>query len=115
LKHELRGALIAAAVEMNRSGLNRGTSGNLSVRAGDHFLITPTGMPYESLMASDVCELAIADGRAHGSRRIPSSEWRMHMVTYQRRPEIGALVHAHSMFATTLSINQLDIPPRCTT
>ena len=33
--HELRGELCAAAVEMNRSGLNRGTSGNLSVRSGD--------------------------------------------------------------------------------
>ena len=50
------------------------------------------------------------DGRAEVGRRKPSSEWRMHRDIYAARPEAGAVLHAHSTYATALSCHRLDIP-----
>lgn len=110
---ELRAKLIAAARAMRPAGLNRGTAGNLSVRCGDGFLITPTGMPYDALEADDIPLMAIddsADGNFSG-RRKPSSEWRFHRDLYASRPEVGAVLHAHSPFAVTLACLRRAIPP----
>jgi L-fuculose-phosphate aldolase len=77
---DLRLALIATAQAMQPAGLNRGTSGNVSVRSGEGFLITPTGMPYASLHPDDIPLMAL-DGTHQGSRK-PSSEWRFRCADY---------------------------------
>jgi len=105
----LRRALIETAREMNACGLNQGTSGNVSVRTEDGFLITPTGMLYETLKLEDLVEVR-NDGRVDAWQRLPSSEWRMHRDVYRVRPEAGAVFHCHPMFATTLSILRREIP-----
>jgi L-fuculose-phosphate aldolase len=94
---------------MQAAGLNRGTAGNVSVRYGDGFLITPTGMPCDVLTADDIPLLA-RDGSSEG-RRQPSSEWRFHRDLYAARPEAGAVLHAHSPFAVALACLRRDIPP----
>ena len=109
---DLRQQLIMTARRMTAVGLNRGTAGNLSVRAGDGregFLITPTGMAYDALQADDVVFMQL-DGTSEGCRK-PSSEWRFHRDLYVARPEAGAIVHAHSPFATSLACLRRDIPP----
>jgi len=106
---ELRRQLIATARAMQPAGLNRGTAGNVSVRDGDGFLITPTGMPYANLEAEDIPRMAF-DG-SHQGRRKPSSEWRFHRDLYAARPEFGAVLHAHSPFAVSLACLRLEIPP----
>ncbi|HSE76054.1 MAG TPA: class II aldolase/adducin family protein [Dongiaceae bacterium] len=109
MKHEtLRRAIVAACRDMNSRGLNQGTSGNISVRVKDGFLLTPSGMAYDEMKPADVV-LMHADA-GHGGRRKPSSEWRFHHALMKVRPEIGAVVHTHSMFATTLSCLGLEIP-----
>ncbi len=104
-----RAELIAAAQAMRPAGLNRGTAGNLSVRDGDGFLITPTGMAYDALLPDDIPRLAL-DGTSAGKRK-PSSEWRFHRDLYASRPEVGAVLHAHSPFAVSLACLRVDIPP----
>ena len=104
-----RQQLIATACAMGPAGLNRGTSGNVSVRSGDGFYITPTGMRYEQLLADDIPLMAL-DG-SHQGRRKPSSEWRFHRDLYAARPEVGAVLHAHSPFAVSLACLRADIPP----
>lgn len=104
-----RSAIVAACRRMNASGLNQGTSGNISVRDGDGMLITPTSMPYESMTADDIVRMD-RDGR-HARAARPSSEWRFHRDILQSRPDVGAVVHAHSPYATVLAIMGLDIPP----
>ena len=104
-----RDALIATARAMQPAGLNKGTSGNVSVRQGDGFYITPTGMPYDSLGADDIPLLAL--NGSHQGRRKPSSEWRFHRDLYAARPEVGAVLHAHSPFAVSLACLRRDIPP----
>jgi len=106
---DLRVQLIATARAMQPAGLNRGTSGNVSVRCGDGFYITPTGLPYESLTADDIPLMAL-DG-SHEGRCKPSSEWRFHRDLYAARPEVGAVLHAHSPFAVSLACLRRAIPP----
>jgi len=104
----LRAAVIAAALKMNALGINQGQSGNVSMRCGDGFLVTPSGLPYDSLTPSDIVHVAL-DGTASGARP-PSSEWRFHRDIYAHRPEAGAIVHTHSTFATTLACLGHSIP-----
>ena len=102
-------ALINTACAMQPAGLNRGTAGNVSVRHGNGFYITPTGMAYSALVPDDIPLMAL-DG-SHQGRRKPSSEWRFHRDLYASRPDVGAVLHAHSPFAVSLPCLRLDIPP----
>jgi L-fuculose-phosphate aldolase len=104
----LREKIIATALEMNARGLNRGKSGNVSARFDDGFLVTPTGMAYESTQPADIVAIT-RDGAARGPR-LPSSEWRFHHDIYAARREVCAIVHAHSPFATSLACLGRDIP-----
>jgi L-fuculose-phosphate aldolase len=106
---DLPARLIATARAMQPAGLNRSTAGNVSVRSGDGFYITPTGMPYDTLCATDI-PLMVLDG-THAGPRKPSSEWRFHRDLYAARPEVGAVLHAHSPFAVSLACLRRDIPP----
>jgi L-fuculose-phosphate aldolase len=107
-EHTLRAQIIATALEMNTCGLNRGKSGNVSARCSDGFLVTPSGLAYEATRPEDIVAMTL-DGAAHGALA-PSSEWRFHRDIYATRPEVGAVVHAHSPFATTLACLGRDIP-----
>ncbi len=104
-----RRALIATAQAMQPAGLNRGTAGNVSVRHDTGFYITPTGMAYAGLCEDDI-PLMQLDG-SHAGLRKPSSEWRFHRDLYASRPDVGAVLHAHSPFAVSLACLRLDIPP----
>mgnify|MGYP003349990932 CR=1 FL=1 len=104
----LRRELVATARKMSESGLTGGTSGNVSVRVEGGLLITPSGLPYDDMGIEDLCELS-SDGKPRSFGLEPSTEWRIHCDIYRTRPEVKAIVHAHPMFATTLSI--LTTPP----
>lgn len=104
----LRQAIVEACREMNRRGLNQGTSGNVSVRHGKGLLITPSGLPYETMTPEQIVTMD-ADGGHDGPWR-PSSEWRMHRDIYLSRPEAGAVVHVHSAHATALSCLRITLP-----
>ncbi len=104
-----RAQLIATAQAMTVAGLNQGTAGNLSVRSGDGFFITPTGMAYGRLIPDDIPFVNL-DGSWEGERK-PSSEWRFHRDLYAARPQAGAVLHAHSPYATSLACLRRDIPP----
>ena len=108
----LAARVLATARALNASGINRGSAGNVSARCAGGFIITPTGMDYEACSAQDMVELAM-DGKASASAatpRKPSSEWRFHRAIYAARPDAGAVVHAHSPFATALACQQLGVP-----
>lgn len=107
--NDVRTELIATAQAMAAAGLNKGTAGNLSVRAEDGFWITPTGMDYAALQVDDI-PLVHLDGSWAGQRK-PSSEWRFHRDIYRARPQAGAVLHAHSPYATSLACLRREIPP----
>lgn len=104
----LRNAVIAIALEMNAKGINRGKSGNVSARWRDGFLVTPSGLPYERTGPADI--VFIDAGGIPAGRRVPSSEWRFHHDIYRTRPDVQAVVHTHSSFATTLACLGKEVP-----
>jgi L-fuculose-phosphate aldolase len=104
-----REGVVAACRDLARSGLTHGTSGNVSVRRDESsFFISPTGVAYETLEASDVPLLAF-NGHWFGRRR-PSSEWRFHRDILKVRSDAGAIVHTHSPHATALACTGRGIP-----
>jgi L-fuculose-phosphate aldolase len=88
--------------------INRSTSGNVSARTGDGFLVTPSGLPYEETTPEDIAAVTLG-GQASGPRQ-PSTEWRFHRDIYAARHDVGAIVHTHSTFATTLACLGRGIP-----
>jgi L-fuculose-phosphate aldolase len=96
---------------MNALGINQGTSGNISARYGAAMLITPSGVPYDEMKPGDIARMPI--GGKYGSwtgPMQPSSEWRFHLDIMRARPEVGAVVHTHSTYATVLAICGREIP-----
>lgn len=114
-----RTALIAACQRLNPLGINQGNAGNISLRAGDAMLISPSGIPYDQLRPELIAQMSLdLDQPAittpddptgiwtspwTGPYK-PSSEWRFHRDILRARPEITAIVHTHAIFATTLAI-----------
>lgn len=105
----LRAALAETARQTVLRGLNRGTAGNVSVRCGDGLLITPSGLPADTLMPQQMVRMDMA-GRHEGQLK-PSSEWRIHRDIYAAKPEVNAVVHAHAPHAVSLSCLRIPIPP----
>ena len=108
----LRREVIETALEMERLGINQGTSGNISARWQDGLLITPSGVPYAELKAQDIVwlPLDVSDDAVVFEQRRPSTEWRFHRDILRSRPEINAVVHTHSNAATALAIHSRGIP-----
>ena len=105
-----RRAVIDTALAMSLSGLSPGRSGNVSCRWKGGMLITPTGMVYDTIRPRDIV-FVNAKGVAPGKKtRKPSSEWRFHLSAYRARPDIGAVVHTHSLHATVLACAHKPIP-----
>ena len=104
----LREQLIETAIAMNASGINRGTSGNLSVRSDGGFLITPSGLNYTEMAPVDVVEMNL-EGEWAGSHK-PSSEWRIHRDIYREREDARAILHAHPVNCATLACLGKPIP-----
>jgi L-fuculose-phosphate aldolase len=89
--------------------LSYAKSGNVSVRRdADSFFVSPTGLKYEDLAPVHI-PLVSLDGTYEGEYR-PSSEWRFHRDIYRARPDVGAIVHTHSRYATALACNGRAIP-----
>ena len=108
---EVRQHIIDLCLEMNRSGLNQGTSGNISARHDGYMLITPSGVPYEKLKPGDLAEVSLdSDELVWDGPLKPSSEWHFHRSILQNDPALGGVVHTHSTYATVLSIARKDIP-----
>lgn len=104
-----RREVLETALAMSRSGLSPGRSGNVSRRYGDGMLITPSGVPYEMLTPETIVRVGV-DGSVAPGQLVPSSEWRFHLSAYAARPDMGGVVHTHSMHATVLACAHRPIP-----
>lgn len=103
-----REEVIETALAMSRSRLSPGRSGNVSRRWKDGMLITPSGLAYEDLSWRDIVAVDMS-GQFVGDNN-PSSEWRFHLAAYVARPDMGAVVHSHSMHAVVLACAGKAIP-----
>lgn len=103
--------IITACKKLESDGLNRGASGNVSVRDGEDMLITPSAVSYDVIAPDMVARMSLADdsGAWEGPNK-PSSEWRFHRDILRGRPDINAVVHTHAPYATILAVARKPIP-----
>ena len=111
--------IIKFALMLNTTNLSPLRSGNLSIRVIENdvegFLLTPSGIKYETLKPEDIVFLALDEKydnlKMFNSGLNPSSEWRFHQDVYIKKREAKAIVHAHSTNATAVSCHKKGIPP----
>ena len=108
---DLRQAIIDKCRFMNASGLNQGTSGNISARFEDRMLITPSATPYDAMVPEMIASMPLEGeyGAWDGPLK-PSTEWRFHLDILRGRPDMGAVVHAHPTYCTALAMCRRGIP-----
>tara|TARA_B100001059_G_scaffold148901_1_gene148710 strand:- start:1990 stop:2670 length:681 start_codon:yes stop_codon:yes gene_type:complete len=106
----LRHQLVTVARRMNGTGLNQGTSGNLSVRIEGGLLVTPSSLPYEQMEVGDLVALDLSGQPLKQKQRRPSSEWRLHADVLSCHPEAMAVLHCHPIHATALACHDRGIP-----
>jgi L-fuculose-phosphate aldolase len=105
----LRQDVLSAALAMSAMGLSPGRSGNVSARFKKGMIITPSGLPYDSLTPSSMVRLR-PSGKPAADQLKPSSEWLFQLAIYRARPDVGAIVHCHSLNATALACAEKSIP-----
>lgn len=108
----LREELVRYGNLLLERGLVTGTGGNISVRLSgrEGMLITPSGIPYAEMQPDDMVEVDL-EGNVVGGNRRPSIETPMHLLIYRMRPDVGAVVHAHSPFCTAVAACRRDLEP----
>jgi L-fuculose-phosphate aldolase len=104
-----RAALVKASLDLVRLGLNQGTAGNISLRHREGMLITPSGIPPEATHPDMMAIMSLEAETWVGPNK-PSSEWRLHRDILRHRPDVGAVVHTHSLYATVLATLHRPIP-----
>lgn len=111
LMHKEREKLVEYGKKLVRSGLTRGTGGNLSLVGADreNMAVTPSGVEYEAMTPEDIV-ITDMSGRVVDGARTPSSEAGFHAAVYAARPDVTAVVHAHSPFATTVACLNRELP-----
>ena len=104
--------LIETALQLQKIGLNHGATGNCSCRDGDTYLITPSGVETQNLSEDKIVRMDFEGNVVDSISNLkPSSEWRFHQDIMSKRQEVRAVVHTHSIFASTVSLFGNELPP----
>ena len=111
LLEEEREAIVTYGRKLITSHLTTGSGGNLSLfnRSENLLAIKPSGVDYFEMRPEDVVVLT-PDGRVVEGVKKPSSEVNFHLALLQHRPEINAVVHTHSVYATTIACLNWELP-----
>jgi len=113
LLREIREKIIEYGQKTVQSGLTKGTGGNLSVfdRASGIMAITPSGIDYFKIKPEQIVLIDVQGGEITCGDAVPSSERDMHRIFYKYRNDIDAIIHTHSVFATTIATLNWALPP----
>ncbi|GEO63304.1 L-fuculose-phosphate aldolase [Companilactobacillus nantensis] len=111
LMEKEREQLIEYGKRLVDTELTKGTGGNLSIydRQNGRIAITPSGIDFYEIKKEDIVILDI-DGNILEGQTVPSSEWQMHLKEYQARDDMDAIIHAHTTYATVLSVLHEPLP-----
>lgn len=114
--HEIKETVLEANLELVRQRLVIYTWGNVSMvdREKGLVVIKPRGIEYSQLTAADMSVVDM-DGKLVEGTLLPSVDLDIHLAIYKRFPQIGAITHTHSTFATAWSQARRDIPVYGTT
>jgi L-fuculose-phosphate aldolase len=106
---ELKQAVIDACLKLEDMGYVIGTYGNASARVPEGLIVTPSRVNYHAITPDDMVTVDM-DGNVIDGHRIPSSETSVHRLILRARPDLGAVLHTHSFYATALSCLHATIP-----
>jgi L-fuculose-phosphate aldolase len=106
---ELKQAIIDACLRLEGMGYIIGTYGNASARVPEGLIVTPSRVSYGEITTEDMVVVS-PDGNILDGNRVPSSETSVHRLIYNARPDIGAILHTHSFYATALSCTHQSVP-----
>lgn len=106
----MRKSLCDAVIKLNDLGLNHGATGNCSIRGQENFLISPSGLNNNSIKPDRIVEMSMSGVIFESNKEQPSTEWRFHRDIYEQRDDIQAIVHTHSVYASSLSVLKETIP-----
>ncbi len=112
MKFEMeRSSVVTYLRQLLAARLTTGSGGNISMRieGTELFCMSPTGIGYDAMRPKDIVVMDM-HGLVVAGKRTPSSEWRMHAAVYASRPDVGSVVHTHSVFATTFACLHEEIP-----
>lgn len=92
---------------LRQYGLNDSHSGNISVRCGDHYWITPTGACADTLESDELVQCVVGQPPAPGA----SLDAPLHDATYRGNPQAGALIHSHGPYSVAATFAGEDFVP----
>ncbi len=105
---QLKEDIVRICRMLHRKNYLAATDGNVSVRLGDRVLVTPSGV-HKGLMEAYQVLTVDLEGRVRGGEGKPTSEIRMHLLAYELRPDVQAVVHAHLPYATACTLAGIDL------
>lgn len=110
-RNSLKREVLQIAKKAYEEKLMAGTSGNMSIYDSEsgHMMITPSSYDYSIMEEEDIVVIDLDGNLVEGIHK-PSSEWRMHAEIYRQLPEVRAIVHTHSPYATSFAVNHQEIP-----
>lgn len=110
LLEEIRKKIVDYGNQLISSGLTIGTAGNISIYDPEtgYMAISPSGIPYAQTTPDNVVVMDLQGNVVDGKRK-PSSENGLHAAFYLEKPDARAVVHAHSMYCTTLACAGVDL------
>lgn len=108
---DIRQAIIDACLRLEETGMVIGTWGNVSVRLPDgRIMLTPSRVDYKDLTPADMVIIDLEGNKVEGDRN-PTSEMQVHRLIYVNRPDVGAVVHCHPVYASAMCAATHGIPP----
>jgi len=114
---ELKQQVCDANLKLVAEGLVIQTWGNVSGvdRASGNAVIKPSGVPYDEMKPEHMVVLSLSSGQIVEGNLRPSSDTPTHLILYRAFPDIGGVVHTHSLYATAWAQARRDIPALGTT
>lgn len=109
-----RQQIIDVGIALDRYRLISLSGGNVSMRIGEHILVTPSGMSYETLVPADVVVMTPEAKVVEGTRR-PSVDTAALLHIFNHMPEVNAVIHTHQPYATAIGLVMDELPGFCTT
>ena len=108
-----REAVLFHSKKMWECGLVVASAGNVSARISGHnaIAITPTSICYDVMTADQVVVVSLDSGLPIESKDRPSGELPTHLTVYRHRRDVGAVVHTHAPYVSTLSVLRRPLPP----
>lgn len=96
--------------KMSDKGFVVGSCGNASMRVEEKFVITPSGINYDKMKPEDMVVVGI-NGEIIEGKWKPSTETPLHAAIYNKRKDVGGILHTHSVFASSVAVTRGVIPP----